>query len=129
MTSQSFVGPAKDLPSRCHSLAFMVLVIAVVAACATKPPKEPLYSGEYFYNFENSYLIAEGNSDAWCINAGRMEQAMLPARDGQGPWGRSHVVVRGKLGPRGSYGGLGRCKHVLEVTEIVEVSNMRGREE
>ena len=129
MTDQTFVGHAKKHPCQRYSLTCISLLLAVLAGCATKPPKDPLYSGEYFYNFENSYLIAEGNSEAWCINAGQMEQVMLPAKEGQRPWGRSHVVVRGKLGPRGSYGGLGRCKHVLDVTEIVEVSNMRGREE
>lgn len=105
-----------------------ILFCALVASCSTVEPKDPLYSGEYFYNFENSHLTLDGNDEAWCINAGLMRRAMLPASDVNGQWGTTHVTVRGKLGPRGSYGGLGRCKHVLDVTEIVEVSNMRGRD-
>ncbi|MBN8224295.1 MAG: hypothetical protein J0L89_05705 [Xanthomonadales bacterium] len=112
--------------SKLCTLAFLVL--SLLAGCASSPPKDPLYSGEYFYNFESSYLTPDGKDEAWCIDAGRMERAMLPARDVNGQWGTSHVVVRGKLGPRGSYGGLGRCRHVLEVTEIIEISNMRGRD-
>jgi len=105
------------------------LVLSLLAGCATNQPKDPLYSGEYFYNFESSYLTPDGKDEAWCIGAGQMGQAMLPAKDVNGQWGTSRVVVRGKLGPRGSYGGLGRCQHVLDVTEIVEVSDMRGRGE
>ena len=100
---------------------------ASLASCASGPAKDPVYAGEYFYNFENSYLTPDGKDEAWCIDAGSMAKAMLPAKDVNGRWGTSHVVVRGKLSPSGSYGGLGRCKHVLDVTEIVEVSNMRGR--
>ncbi|WP_394695789.1 hypothetical protein [Pseudoxanthomonas japonensis] len=110
----------------CTSASF---VLALLAGCATSPPEDPLYSGEYFYNFESSYLTPDGKNEAWCIDAGRMGRAMLPAKDVNGQWGTSRVVVRGKLGPRGSYGGLGRCQHVLDITEIVEVSDMRGRGE
>lgn len=102
--------------------------VASLAACASGPVRDPAYSGEYFYNFENSYLTPDGKDEAWCIDAGSMAKAMLPAKDVNGQWGTTHVVVRGKLSPAGSYGGLGRCKHVLDVTEIVEVSNMRGRD-
>ena len=113
--------------SKLRTLA--VLAFSLLAGCATGPTKDPLYSGEYFYNFESSYLTPDGKNEAWCIDAGRMGQAMLPAKDVNGQWGTSHVVVRGKLGPQGSYGGLGRCQHVLDVTEIVKVSDMRGRGE
>ena len=110
---------------------FAVLATALaasLAACASGPAKDPVYSGEYFYNFENSFLTLDGKDEAWCVDAGSMAKAMLPAKDANGQWGTSHVVVRGKLGPRGNYGGLGRCKHVLDVTGIVEVSNMCGRD-
>jgi hypothetical protein len=89
--------------------------------------KEYVYSGEYFYNFENSHFTPDGKDERWCINAGLMEKAMLPAKDDIGQWGKSHVVVRGKLGPLGNYGGLGTCKRVLGVTHIIEIKNMRGR--
>lgn len=85
---------------------------------------DPNYRGEYFYNFENSFLTPDGTKEAWCID-GNMSKAMLPAKNGREPWGRSYVVVRGKLGPEGSFGGMGRCKRMLEITEILEVKNMR----
>jgi len=106
-----------------------VVISASLTACASGSAKNPAYSGEYFYNFESSYLTPDGRDEAWCIDAGSMTKAMLPAKDVNGQWGTSHVVVRGKLGLPGSYGGLGRCKHVLDVTEIVGVSNMRGRDD
>lgn len=93
---------------------------------ATAKEDDPIYRGEYFYNFENSILTPDGSKEEWCIDAD-MSKAMLPAKNRTGPWGRSFVVVRGKLGPEGSYGGLGRCKRILQVTEIIEVKNMRGQ--
>ena len=112
------------------TFAVLAMVLsALLAACASGPIKDPTYSGEYFYNFESSYLTPDGKKEAWCIDAGLMAKAMLPAQDANGQWGTSRVVVLGKLSPPGSYGGLGRCKHVLDVTEVVEVSNMRGRDD
>jgi len=99
-----------------------------LAACAAGPAKDPTYSGEYFYNFESSFLTPTGMNEAWCVDAGAMAKAMLPANDANGPWGTTHVIVRGKLSPPGRYGGLGRCKHMLQVTEIIEVSHMRRRD-
>ena len=104
------------------------LLLLTLTACSTNEPSEPTYSGEYFYNFESSYLTPDGKEEAWCINAAVMTKAMLPAKDANGQWGTSHVVVRGKLGPEGSFGGMGRCKRVLEVTEIIKVTNMRARD-
>ena len=111
-----------------NHLTVLILLVAALSACSTAPTKDPLYTGLYFYNFENSHLTPDGKTEAWCINAGTMREAMLPATQPGGPWGTARVTVRGKLGPEGSYGGLGRCKRVLEVTEIVEVSDKRGRE-
>ena len=110
------------------SRIFLVLLSASVAACSHRSQTDPIYSGEYFYNFESSYLTPQGKDEAWCIDAGKMSKAMLPATDANGSWGTSQVVLRGKLGPEGSFGGLGRCKRVLDVTKIVEVTKMRGRE-
>lgn len=111
-----------------NAAARVAVLSTLMSACAYAPVKDPIYRGEYFYNFESSYLTPNGKDEAWCIDAGTMSKAMLPAKDTNGQWGISDVVVRGKLGPAGSYGGLGRCRHVLYVTEIVEVSNMRGRD-
>jgi len=111
------------------NLLISIFFCTFVSACVTGSVKEQIYSGEYFYNFENSYLTPDGKNEAWCINAGVMEKAMLPAKDENGQWGKSRVIVRGKLGPQGNYGGLGRCKYVLDVTQIIEVTNMRRRNE
>ena len=111
---------------------FAVLAMAVcmsLAACAREPTKDPAYSGEYFYNFENAIFTPDGKEEDWCLSGISMQKAELPVKDSSGPWGTSHVVLRGNLGPRGSYGGLGRCKHILTVTEIVEINNMRGQGE
>jgi hypothetical protein len=111
---------------------FTVLAMVIGAsltACASVPTKNPAYSGEYFYNFENAIFTPDGKAEDWCLSGISMQKAELPAKDAGGPWGTSHVVLRGKLGPMGSYGGLGRCKHVLNVTEIVEITNMRGHGE
>ena len=106
-------------------LAF-ALALVTGSGCASPAPKDPVFRGEYFYNFENSYLTPDGKNEAWCINSD-MSKAMLPADSRGGRWGTTYVVVRGKLGPEGSFGGMGRCKRVLEVTEILEVKNKRGR--
>lgn len=109
-------------------LATTALSIALTA-CASVAAKDAVYRGEYFYNFENAVFTPDGKNEDWCIKGSSMAQAELSATDPSGPWGTSHVVLRGKLGPRGTYGGLGRCKHELVVTEILEVTNMRGRGE
>jgi len=106
-----------------------MLASALCTASAQDKPvtKEEVYRGEYFYNFENSSLRPEGKSESWCIPSD-MSKAMLPPDSSGQRWGTADVVVRGKLGPEGRFGGLGRCKRVLEVTELIEVKNMRGRE-
>jgi hypothetical protein len=108
---------------------FVALAFALCTVSGYGSPKssDSIFRGEYFYNFENSFLTPDGKNEAWCINSD-MSKAMLPAKNRGEQWGTSYVVVRGKLGPEGSFGGLGRCKRVLEVTEILEVKNMRGRE-
>ena len=109
-------------------LSTLVLFAAAMASAIATPKDDPTYSGEYFYNFENSFLTPDGMDEEWCIDSPLMEKAMLPAKDAIGQWGRSHVVVRGKLGPKGSYGSLGRCKRVLAVSALVQVTNMRGKD-
>src|SRR5690606_6175119 len=102
-----------------------LLVVALTLAfsgCSS----DSTYSGEYFYNFENAIFTPDGSSETWCLE-GDVSEAELPATHSTGPWGTSQVVIRGKLGPEGKFGNLGRCKRVLTVTELVAVSNMRGR--
>lgn len=118
-----------DLEARLKKFsAYVAFFLALISApgWASSPSRDPIFRGEYFYNFENSYLTPDGKDEAWCINSD-MSKAMLPANSRGEQWGTSYVVVRGKLGPEGSFGGLGRCKRELEVTEIIEVKNMRGR--
>ncbi|MFL6659637.1 MAG: hypothetical protein ACJ8GW_16275 [Massilia sp.] len=105
------------------------LVLALCASIGLAAPTAPeaIYRGEYFYNFEDSYLTPTGKTEAWCISSD-MSKAMLPAKNGSAAWGTSSVVLRGRLGPTGHFGGLGRCTRVLEVIEIIEVKSMRGRE-
>ena len=98
-----------------------------VSACASLPSGPRVYGGEYFYNFENAVFTPDGTNARWCIQ-GDMSQAELPAADASGPWGTSHVVVQGTLGPAGHYGSLGSCERVLAVTKILKVSDMKGRE-
>ena len=88
-------------------------------------PAPGTYSGEYFYNFEFSSLFPDTNKDErWCVQ-GDMSKAELPAKDSQGPWGFTQVVVQGTLGPVGSYGNLGACKRVLKVSKLISFSHMR----
>jgi hypothetical protein len=110
-----------------HACLAFALALITAPGWTSSASKDPIFRGKYFYNFENSYLTPDGKDEAWCINSD-MSKAMLPANSRREKWGTSYVVVRGKLGPEGSFGGLGRCKRVLEVTEIIEVKNMRGRE-
>jgi hypothetical protein len=105
--------------------ALLIMIGISTAACESSLTKDPSYSGEYFYNFENAIFTPDGKEEDWCLTGLSMQKAELPAQDVSGSWGTSHVVLRGKLGPRGNYGGFGRCKHILTVTEIVEVANMR----
>ena len=104
----------------------LALSLLTASVWASPESKDPVFKGTYFYNFENSFLTPEGKDEAWCIDSD-MSKAMLPAASREEPWGTSYVVVRGKLGPEGSFGGLGRCKRVLQITEILEVKNKRRR--
>ena len=108
---------------------FLALALALTAApgWTGSKPADQVFRGEYFYNFENAFLTPDGTDEAWCID-GDMSTAMLPADSRGGQWGTSYVVVHGKLGPEGRFGSLGRCQRVLEVTAIIEVKNMRGRD-
>lgn len=103
------------------------VAVLLVAACASVPSGQAAYSGEYFYNFENAVFTPDGKEARWCIR-GDMSMAELPAADVSGPWGTSHVVVQGTLGPLGHYGNLGSCERELVVAKILKVSDMKGRE-
>ena len=108
-----------------NNLAIFLVALSICAlGCSAAPQGDPVYRGEYFYNFEYKYLVPDGLDEEWCLE-GDMSKAELPAVESTGPWGFSDVVVRGTLGPKGKYGNLGMCERVLTVTELPEVSNMR----
>jgi hypothetical protein len=91
-----------------------------LSGCASEPGK--VYSGKYFYNFESSSFTPDGTQESWCLN-GNMEQAELPAKSQSGPWGTSHIVVRGQLSPPGHYCNLGGSKYMLKVYKVIEVTD------
>ncbi|WP_458071776.1 hypothetical protein [Rhodanobacter sp. BL-MT-08] len=102
-------------------------IVLLTTACAGLSQRQTTYSGDYFYNFEYASFFPDGKDVRWCVN-GDMSKAELPAKDANGPWGTSHVIVQGTLGSSGHYGNLGACKRILTVTKILKVSNMRARE-
>ena len=88
----------------------------VVAMAEDVAPK--VYSGQYFYNFENANFTLDGAKECWVVSGG-LKEAETAA------WGTAHVVVRGVLSPAGHYGNLGACTHMLKVVEIVEISDKK----
>ncbi|WMW80312.1 hypothetical protein RF679_16930 [Undibacterium cyanobacteriorum] len=111
---------------RSIALSFAFVMCAFTGCDAKQSSQDTLYSGDYFYNFENAIFTQDGQEEEWCVSGLSLAKAERQGENGQDPWGTTHLVLRGKLGPLGSYGGLGRCKRILEVTEIIEISNMRG---
>jgi hypothetical protein len=122
----SAFGQSEEKPAMMIRIAIWMLLVTAAARVLAAPSADATYSGEYFYNFENSFLTPDGKKENWCVDSPLMTKAMLPAKDSTEPWGMSHVVVRGRIGALGKYGGLGRCNRLLTVTALVEVSNMRG---
>lgn len=105
-------------------LAAMILLSSAALADAPRPS---IYRGEYFYNFENAHFTREGSQECWVVD-GDLGKAELPSLDDSPPWGTATVTLKGILGPRGHFGNLGACKHVLKLIEIVEITNMKRRE-
>lgn len=112
---------------RIRRASLLCAIMSSVAACASLPRGPAVFGGEYFYNFEYAVLTPDGSKARWCVH-GDMSKAELLATDTSQPWGTSHVVVEGTLGPTGHYGNLGSCERVLTVTKILNVSDMKGRE-
>jgi hypothetical protein len=108
------------------SACFISLVLAPLGASAQSAAPE-VYSGEYFYNFENAMLTPDGSKECWAIH-GDMRQAEIPAKAGESPWGTAHVMVRGTLSAPGHYGNLGACTRVLKVIEILQITDKKARD-
>ena len=102
-----------------HCLTSAMLTLIATAATGAEATGS-LYSGEYFYNFENAYLTPKGTSECWAIK-GDMRSAELPGKNGAPPWGTAEVVVRGTLSPKGHFGNLGACTHLITVVEIISI--------
>jgi hypothetical protein len=83
-----------------------------------------VYSGTYFYNFENANFTPDGAKACWVVKGG-LRSAELPSKDGSPPWGTAHVTVRGVLSRSGHYGNLGACTHVLTVVEVLKISDQK----
>jgi uncharacterized protein YceK len=108
-----------------YLLAITTFTIALcLGGCASEPGK--VYSGKYFYNFESSSFMPDGTQENWCLD-GNMKQAELPAKSQSGPWGTSHVVVRGQLSPPGHYCNLGGSKYILKVFKVIEVTDRQAQ--
>jgi hypothetical protein len=113
-----------------YLLVLAAFLASSVSAVETTSSDGRVYSGDYFYNFENAYLTPDGKpNESWCLSGNvSMAKAELPTKGSAPPWGTSHVVVRGKLGPEGHFGSLGGCNRVLTITQLLKVSNMRGQD-
>jgi hypothetical protein len=107
-----------------HLSSSLLLFVPLLCWSAARTPL--VYSGRYFYNFENSAFTPKGHKRCWVLK-GDMSQAEIPSKDGNPPWGTADVVIRGILGPAGHFGNLGSCNHVLTVLEVVEVRNKIAR--
>ena len=105
-------------------LSVLLVGAVIISSCATVTPQGDVYRGKYFYNFETAAFTPAGASRPWCVNSAKLKAAELPA-DGShgGPWGTAEIVVRGVLSPKGRYCNLGAYEYVLEITEVIEISN------
>jgi hypothetical protein len=105
-----------------HQHRTPALLLLLPLLCWGATPTSAVYTGRYFYNFENSAFTPKGHKKCWVLK-GDMSRAEIPSKDGYPPWGTADVVIRGILGPVGQFGNLGSCNHVLTVLEVIEVRN------
>jgi hypothetical protein len=98
----------------------ILLILPLI--CWSSEPAPAIYSGHYFYNFENAAFTPEGQTDCWKLK-GDMSRAELPSKNGYAASGTADIVIHGTLGPAGHFGNLGSCTHVLTVLEIIGVHN------
>jgi hypothetical protein len=107
------------------AIVWLLTVLLAPLGALAEDAVPAVYSGQYFYNFENANFTLDGADECWVVK-GDMAKAELPAKtEGSVPWGTAHVVVRGVLGPAGHYGNLGACTHMLKVLELLEVTDKK----
>jgi len=96
-----------------------VATATILAGCASLPKGPQMYTGSYFYNFENAMITLAGTEDRLCVSGG-LSSAELPSG-----WGTADVVVEGTVGPEGPYGNLGSRCRVITITKVIDVRNRR----
>lgn len=104
--------------------AKLLMAVALCTACATTGCSQGVYKGHYFHNFETSSFTPEGSTEAWCVASDQMSKVT----DAIGHSGSADVIVRGKLGPRGKYCNLGAYRYILDVEEVMSVSNIQSKD-
>jgi len=104
----------------------LTVVAALCALAATGcVSMERTYRGEYFLNFESSTLTPESGGAPLCVRSPQLAERL----ESQGATVRAHVIVRGRLSEQGHYCNLGAYKRLLTVTEILDVSDVRARDD
>jgi hypothetical protein len=109
---------------RVNACLLSLLLAPIVASAQT--PLPGVYSGTYFFNFENANFTPDGSKECWAIH-GDMREAEISAKPGTSAWGSAHVMVRGTLSAPGHYGNLGACTHVLKVIEILQIADKKAK--
>ncbi len=105
-----------------EKIIFVVALLCGLAACHQDPPARPIaYRGEYHYDPSGAYLVQTGVEARICVQGADMTPAIQPEFFETG--GRSEVVVRGLLSPRGSYGPQGVCAYELTQSELLGVGD------
>jgi len=98
------------------------MLALIVSRAVGSEAASAVFSGQYFYNFENALFTPKGSKVCWAIK-GDLSAAELPGKGGAAPWGTADVVIRGVLSPKGHYGNLGACAHQVTVLKILSISN------
>ena len=71
------------------------------------------YSGRYTTSFEVSCFEPDGSDETWWASGA------LPDIANEFERCAFHLVVRGRLSPKGHYGHLGMCERELIVEEVL----------
>jgi hypothetical protein len=86
---------------------------------------ERTYRGEYFLNFESSALTPDAGGASICVRSPQLAERL----QAQGATVRAHVIVRGRLSEQGHYCNMGAYLRLLTVSEILDISDVRARDD